>query len=641
VNVSVLIVNFNGGDITPACLASVPKGLETIVVDNGSRDGSPDAIAAAFPDVRLIRNKANRGFAAAVNQAMDVAKGRYFLLLNSDARLSPDAVDLMLRHMDANPDVGMLAPQLLHEDGRKQHSFDNIPSLATAFLNKSLLRLLFPAKYPSKRQAYAEPRDVESVIGACMMVRREVVERIGPLDEAYFLFLEETDWCLRCRRAGYRVVFLPSANVTHLQGRSRDKVRIRARIEYTRSLFTFFRKNRPASVPLLRLLFPLKNLVEFLVQTLTIFARGVPQSWVESAALVGWQFGGCPRKWGLSKGAEIRRLKLRDGWTAYETHLDSFSDFDEAIRKAPVLKDLAGRRTVEAVAGGRAYLVKIYKKTGWLRKLKSFLGFSKAVHEAAVSDAAFRAGVPCAPVVANGEREVGSCAVVEKIDGARALQDVLLSPDTPRRLRRKLLVEYGRFARRLQDAGLWQYDFNPTNVILDGCRMLVIDFERAKFYGRPLPEPARLKLVAKMNRVPVLGRTDRLRFLKGYVDADAGDRARKAEIVAKLLRFAAEKAGEDVEKAGERCFEENRDFGPFAIDAWEGWYRKPREGREDPGVGLDVLPGALRGAAGWKAEEVADVEAAWAGANRDGGGRRPVAAARARGARTGRLIFRS
>ncbi|HEX7900030.1 MAG TPA: glycosyltransferase [Planctomycetota bacterium] len=640
-DVSVLVVNFNGGDVTPACLESIPKGVETIVVDNGSKDGSPDAIAAKFPGVRLIRNAANRGFAAAVNQAMDVAKGRCFLLLNNDARLSPDAVDLMVRYMAEHPDVGMLAPQLLHEDGRKQHSFDNIPSLATAFLNKSLLRLFFPAKYPSKRQEFTEPRDVESVIGACMLVRREVVDRIGPLDEAYFLFLEETDWCLRCRRAGFRVVFLPTARVTHLQGRARDKVRIRARIEYTRSLFTFFRKNRPASVPFLRLFFPLKNLVEFVFQTLAILGRGVPQRWVETAALIGWQFAGCQRAWGLSKGADVRRLKLRDGWTAFESHLDSFSDFDEAIRKGRVVKDLAGRKQVEAVAGGRSYIVKIYKKTGWFRKLKSFLGFSKATHEAAVSEAAVRAGLPCAPVVANGEREAGSCAVVERIDGARQLQEILLSPETPRRLRRKLLVEYGRFARRVQDAGLWQYDFNPTNVILDGCRMLVVDFERAKFHGRPLPEAARLKLVAKMQRIPTLGKTDRLRFLKGYLDADAGDRARKAEIVATLLRLAAEKSAEDVEKAGDRCFEENRDFAPFAHDAWEGWHRKPREGREDPGIALDALPGALGGGAGWRIEEAGDVEAAWAEANRQGGPGRPLAAARSKGAKSGRLIFRA
>lgn len=638
-DVSVLIVNFNGGDVTPACLESLPKGVEAIVVDNGSKDGSPDAIAAKFPAVRLLRNAANRGFAAAVNQAMDVARGRYFLLLNNDARLSPEAVDVLLKFMDAHPDVGMAAPQLLHEDGRKQHSYDNIPSLATAFLNKSLLRLLNPGKYPSKRQEVAEPKDVESVIGACMIVRREVVERIGPLDEAYFLFLEETDWCLRCRKAGWRVVFVPGAKVVHLQGRARDKVRIRARIEYTRSLFTFFRRNRPGSSLLLRLFFPLKNLLEFLAQTFGLFLRGVPQRWVETAALLGWQIAGCRRSWGLSADAEPRALKLRDGWTAFEAHLDSFSDFDQAVRKGKTLKDLKHKKTVDATVGGRGYLVKIYKKSGWFRKLKSLLGISKAAHEASVSREVVRVGLPCAPIAAWGERNYGSAAVVEKIDGARDLQDVLLSPATPDRLRRLLLVRYGRFARRLQDAGLRQYDFNPTNILLDGPQLLLIDFERAAFTGRPLPEAERLRLVAKMNRIPRLSRTDRLRFLRGYLDAHAEERARRKEIVAALLRFAAEKAVEDADKAAHRCFEDNRDFAPFDLDAWEGWHRKPRAERGDPGIAPADLRKALAGDAAWRHEEAGDLEAAWAEAGRRGGPGVPVAAARPKGSKAGRLIF--
>jgi GT2 family glycosyltransferase/tRNA A-37 threonylcarbamoyl transferase component Bud32 len=633
VDVSVLIVNFNGGDVTPACLASIPAGLEVVVVDNGSKDGSPDAIAEKFPRVRLIRNAVNRGFAAAVNQAMDAARGRYFLLLNSDARLSPEAVDLLRAHLDAHPDVGMIAPQLLHEDGRKQHSFDNFPSLATVFLNKSLLRLLAPGKFPSKRQEFAEPRDVESVIGACMMVRRELVEKIGPLDEAYFLFLEETDWCLRAWRAGYRVVFLPAAKVTHLQGRSRDKVRVRARIEYTRSLFTYFRKNRPLSSPVLRALFPIKNLLEFLVQTLTIYLHGVPGRWVETAALVGWHFAGAPRKWGLSEKARFRLLKLRDGWSAAESHIEAFGDFDEALRRARPLRELAGKKTVEATSAGRTYLCKIYKGGGLVRKIKGWLGLSKGAREAGVSTKAADAGLPCAPVVGYGERDLGSVTVVERIDGARQLQELLLAPETPRRLRRKLLLDYGRFARRVQDAGLWQYDFNPTNVLMDGPRMLLIDFERARFKGRPLPEGRRLRLVAKMNRGPGLGRTDRLRFLKGYLDSSASDRARRKEIVAALLRFAAEKEAEDVEKAARRCFEDNRDFAPFELDAWEGWRRKPRADRPEPGIELEELRKALEGAPGFRQEEAADVEAAWPRSS-------AAAAARRKGEKSGRLLFR-
>ncbi|HYF00131.1 MAG TPA: glycosyltransferase family 2 protein, partial [Planctomycetota bacterium] len=412
--VSVVVVNFNGGDLTPACLESLPAGVETIVVDNGSTDGSADTIAARFPQAILIRNGVNRGFAGGVNRGLEVARGRYVCLLNNDARLSAGALETLVAYMDAHPDVGMAAPQLLHEDGRKQHSFDNFPSLATVFLNKSLLRLLRPSKYPSKRQDYSEPRDVESVIGACMMVRRSLIDRIGPLDEAYFLFLEETDWCLRAWRSGARVAFVPQAAVVHLQGRTRDKVRVRARIEYTRSLFTYFRKNRPGSYLLLRALFPLRTLVALLAQTLTLFLKGVPKRWTETAAVLGWQLAGGPPGWGLSTAGSDRVLKLRDGWTVLEPHMDGFGRFDDLVARGKVVRDETNKKHVEVLVGERTYLVKIYKGTSLVKKAVG----SKASREFAVSRDLVRAGIPCAPIVAWGDREYGSAAVVEKVPGA-------------------------------------------------------------------------------------------------------------------------------------------------------------------------------------------------------------------------------
>src|SRR4051812_41360902 len=204
--VSLIIVNYNGGAFTPACLDSIPAGTETIVVDNGSKDGSPDAIAAKYPAVRVLRNAANLGFARAVNQGLLASSGRYVCLLNNDARLSPDTLSTLTAYMDAHPDVGMTAPQLVHEDGRKQHSFDNFPSLATAFLNKSLLRLLSPGRYPSKKQDYTDPRGGEPAIGAGMMGRREGPAAIGPLAEPYFLFPEGTDGGRRGRKGGVKEV---------------------------------------------------------------------------------------------------------------------------------------------------------------------------------------------------------------------------------------------------------------------------------------------------------------------------------------------------------------------------------------------------------------------------------------------------
>src|SRR6185295_1298734 len=127
-------------------------------------------------------------------------------------------------------------------------------SLASAFVNKSLLRLVAPGSFPSKNQEVTEPREVDALIGACMIVRRTLIDQIGDLDEGYFLFLEETDWCLRTRRAGWQIFLVPAAKAVHILGRTRQMVRIRGRIEYTRSLFRYFRRVRPISYPFLRLL---------------------------------------------------------------------------------------------------------------------------------------------------------------------------------------------------------------------------------------------------------------------------------------------------------------------------------------------------------------------------------------------------
>lgn len=170
-----IVVTFNSREILSECLASIPAGCDVIVVDNGSTDGSAD--------LAQIRNPDNRGFAKAVNQGVERAKGKYVLLLNPDARLEPGAVETLVATLESRPDVGIAAPQLLHEGGRRQHSFDVDPSLATVFLNKTLLRTLAPSRYPSKQQEYREPLEVENVIGAAMMIRAETLRKVGKFDE--------------------------------------------------------------------------------------------------------------------------------------------------------------------------------------------------------------------------------------------------------------------------------------------------------------------------------------------------------------------------------------------------------------------------------------------------------------------------
>jgi GT2 family glycosyltransferase len=323
---------YNGIELTLPCLASIPPAagklkVETILVDNGSKDGSPDAVAKQFPDVRLVRNEMNCGFSIAVNQGVELAGGRHLLILNNDTRIVPGCLEKVVEFMDGHPEAGIVTPQLIYEDGRLQNSIANFPSFVEIFIGKTILRILFPGRYPSKMQTFEKPTEVESVVGAAMFVRREVVEKIGGIDEGFFIFFEETDWCLRSTRAGWKTFLLPDAKIIHHQGQTVNRVHVRKRIEYTRSLFRYFRKNHPALSPWLRLLFPIKNIVEVLFSSLAVlvtlgFSGRARRRAVEKWGTLLWQIQGCPENHGLRPeglrvppGREKLRL-LAEGRTA-------------------------------------------------------------------------------------------------------------------------------------------------------------------------------------------------------------------------------------------------------------------------------------------------------------------------------------
>jgi hypothetical protein len=248
-DLSIIIVNWNTKEFLLPCLQSISESeqrtaWEIVVVDNGSRDGSADEIRKVFPFVSVIENHKNLGFATAVNQGLQKTSGEYALLLNPDTQVKHGAIEHLKSFMDAHCDVGVAGAQLLNSDGSKQNSIANFPSLVTELLNKSLLRWLFPKKFPGKENSYPGPVEVDSVIGACMMARRDAMNQVGFFDKDYFLFFEETDLCYRIKRAGWKVYHVPQAEIYHFQGKSAEAERKRARVEYFRSRYHFFKKNR-------------------------------------------------------------------------------------------------------------------------------------------------------------------------------------------------------------------------------------------------------------------------------------------------------------------------------------------------------------------------------------------------------------
>jgi len=311
-DVSIIIVNWNTRELLLNCLSSVfatASGLdvEIMVVDNGSEDGSVGAVREQFPGVTIIQNNLNLGFARANNQALARAAGRYLLLLNSDAALTEGSLQGLVAFMDKTPGAGIAACRYIDIDGSSQNSFDSFPTLATELFNKTILKTLFPARFPSKRRDYREPLEVDSVIGACMLVRAEAVRKVGGLDEDYFFFLEETDWCFRMRRAGWLVYHLPHIRVYHLQGKSKEKSPVKAWIEYYRSLYLFFKKNRsPLSYAALRVARFAKVAVNCALNLLGLFlTAGKSRKLREKTAVYGlllcWHLLLCPRSWGLKK----------------------------------------------------------------------------------------------------------------------------------------------------------------------------------------------------------------------------------------------------------------------------------------------------------------------------------------------------
>jgi GT2 family glycosyltransferase len=303
-DLSVVIVNWNTKDLLLNCLASIYQtvhdlSFEVWLVDNASSDGSMAAAREKFPEIRVIQNSRNLGFAAANNLALRQIRGRYALLLNTDATLTARAVQNLMEFMEASPEAAMACGQLLNLDGTRQNSIANFPSLPLFLTNESLLRILFPKTYPSKLQQYESPIEVESCIGACMMVRKTAMDAVGVLDERFFFFFEETDWAYRMGRAGWKVFFVPNARIYHAQGQSVGP-NAGGRILFYRSRYQYLKKWFPKSYPLMASAVILRLLASTLLTGIAVLftACRMPnlrhRLTVYSKLLI-WHLRGCPR----------------------------------------------------------------------------------------------------------------------------------------------------------------------------------------------------------------------------------------------------------------------------------------------------------------------------------------------------------
>jgi GT2 family glycosyltransferase len=303
-DLSVVIVNWNTKDLLLQCLASLYETIRGIsfevwLVDNASTDGSVGAAQKQFPAIHVIQNPRNLGFAAANNQALRQIRGRYALLLNTDATLTEDAAQELFGFMENSPEAAMGCGQLLNLDGTRQNSIANFPSLPLLLTNESLLRILFPRAYPSKLRQYHSPIEVESCIGACLMVRKTAMDGVGLLDERFFFFFEETDWAYRMRQAGWKVFFVPNARIYHAQGQSVGQ-EARGRQLFYRSRYLYFKKWFPKSYPLMVAAVVLRLVVSTLLTGIAVLGTACCLPKLRHRLTVYWKIllwhlRGCPQ----------------------------------------------------------------------------------------------------------------------------------------------------------------------------------------------------------------------------------------------------------------------------------------------------------------------------------------------------------
>ena len=255
---SVIIVNWNTCQLLDRCLTTLTTELqlqnllgqnsEVFVIDNASADGSSDMVEKKHSQYHLIKNNDSIGFARANNQALKLAQGQYILLLNPDTEIYPGAIRTLITFLDSRPKAGVVAPQLINPDGSIQASCRAFPTFFGLFVELIGLSRLAPPgskarNYKMLDWDHNDERQVDQPQGACLMIRKELFNQIGILDEGYFMLFEEVDWCYRAKQAGWEIWFTPEAKVLHHLGQSIKQVKTKMILSSHRGMYRFWQKH--------------------------------------------------------------------------------------------------------------------------------------------------------------------------------------------------------------------------------------------------------------------------------------------------------------------------------------------------------------------------------------------------------------
>lgn len=299
-DVSIVIVNWNTRDLLRDCLQSLREqagsvAIEVIVVDNHSSDDSAATVRREFPQVQLICNQANLGFAAANNQGIAASRGRYVLLLNSDTLVLDGAIAKVVAFADSHPQAGLVGCRTLFVDGVVQPNCFLFPSVLNVALSVSQLGLIFERnRFFGRRRMtwwnYDSVRDVEVIAGCFMLARRQAIDEVGPMAEDYFMYSEDTDWCWRFHRAGWKVLYTPEATIIHKGRASSSQCATDMHLLERRALLMFLeRKSGRLARGMANAMFLIGPLVRLPMLLLQALRRGQPageirEQWLRTKA---------------------------------------------------------------------------------------------------------------------------------------------------------------------------------------------------------------------------------------------------------------------------------------------------------------------------------------------------------------------
>ncbi len=260
-DLSITICSWNTLEDLRACLASLraakdEANFEVVIVDNASRDGSADMAEAEFPEFRTLRQTVNLGFTGGHNLAIKERRGHHVALLNSDTVVHPGAIRAVTGYMNAHPEVGIVGPKLLNPDGSLQLSCRTFPNPVAAAFRNTFLGRLFPKnrytrEYLMEDWDHQSPREVDWLSGAAMFIRKEVIDKVGVLDDQLFMFCEDVDLCKRTWQGGFKVVYVPDGVITHAIGHSTSQVANKMIVRFHRSMFRYYCKHNLTESPVI------------------------------------------------------------------------------------------------------------------------------------------------------------------------------------------------------------------------------------------------------------------------------------------------------------------------------------------------------------------------------------------------------